>query len=179
MSISWLRQSLIVDFVLISANKRHLAWGVRRHEVLLSQVKRGNMSEFVKNGFAIHRKLLDGEMLDNCRKWYAEAFKNKEAAQNHRHDLGGHVSTSAVENVSQLMWPSLYIPDLSRVIDKCVVVARQLLGDDMDFDFDMMISKNANVETPWHQGTFVYFKLGYTGSTIHYSVFAAQIRTVP
>ena len=131
--------------------------GVRRQsEFCLVKQKRENMSEFVKNGFAIHRKLLDGELLVNCRQWYDDAFKSKEAAQHHRHDLGGHASTSGniVENVSQLMWPSLYIPDLSQVIDKCVEVARHLLGDDMDFDFDMMISKNANVETPWHQGTF-------------------------
>ena len=110
------------------------------------------MSEFVKNGFAIHRKLLDGELLVNCGQWFTDVMSSKEAAP-HRHDLGGHIP-STVENVSQIMWPSLYKPDFHQVIDKCVGVARELLGDDMDFDFDMLISKNTNVETPWHQGFY-------------------------
>ena len=37
--------------------------------------------------------------------------------------------------------------------NKVVNLARQLLGDDMEFDFDMLISKEGGslVETPWHQ----------------------------
>ena len=52
-----------------------------------------------------------------------KAFDNEQAATNHRHDLGGHVE-SKVHNLSQLMWPSLYVPELSQVIEKCVSVAK-------------------------------------------------------
>ena len=42
----------------------------------------------------------------------------------------------------------------SSVLHRAVVsLARSLLGPDMDFDFDMLISKEggSTVETPWHQ----------------------------
>ena len=28
------------------------------------------MSDFVENGFSIHRKLLDNDLLNECRHWY-------------------------------------------------------------------------------------------------------------
>ena len=62
----------------------------------------------------------------------------------------------------QVMWPSLYLSPgqtaetvtQSSVLHRAVVsLARSLLGPDMDFDFDMLISKEggSTVETPWHQ----------------------------
>ena len=56
-----------------------------------------------------------------------------------------------VENMTQLIWPSLYEPDLQYAIDECKIVAQKIYGDEMEHDFDMMICKNTNVETPWHQ----------------------------
>ena len=56
-----------------------------------------------------------------------------------------------VENMTQLIWPSLYEPDLQYAIDECKLVAQKIYGDEMEHDFDMMICKNTNVETPWHQ----------------------------
>ena len=53
--------------------------------------------------------------------------------------------------MTQLIWPSLYEPDLQFAIDECKIVAREIYGDDMEHDFDMMICKNTNVPTPWHQ----------------------------
>ena len=58
-------------------------------------------------------------------KSHVIAFDNKQASTKHRHDLGGHVE-SKVHNLSQLMWPSLYVPELSLVIEKCVSVAKVL-----------------------------------------------------
>ena len=60
------------------------------------------------------------------------------------------------------MWPSLYLSPgqtaetvtQSSILHRAVVsLARSLLGPDMDFDFDMLISKEggSTVETPWHQ----------------------------
>jgi len=61
------------------------------------------------------------------------------------------VSHSKDENISQLMWPSIFVPRLEKIINFCVEYAKQIDGHDMIHDFDMMIKKNTNVETPWHQ----------------------------
>ena len=62
----------------------------------------------------------------------------------------------SVENMTQLIWPSLYQPDLQYAIDECKIVAQKIYGDDMEHDFDMMICKNTNVATPWHQVSLEY-----------------------
>ncbi|KAF6032238.1 hypothetical protein EB796_009457 [Bugula neritina] len=53
------------------------------------------------------------------------------------------------------MWPSHYAPELrhSTLYRKLELLAQSVLGEDMSFDFDMMISKppGSDVETPWHQ----------------------------
>lgn len=56
----------------------------------------------------------------------------------------------------KVMWPSLYLDmdtEASPLHRAVVSLARQLLGNDMEFDFDMLISKEggSRVETPWHQ----------------------------
>ena len=69
-----------------------------------------------------------------------------------------------------MMWPSLYLDmdtEASPLHRAVVSMARQLLGDDMEFDFDMLISKEAGsqVETPWHQDESYWLdlpdKVGY------------------
>lgn len=47
------------------------------------------------------------------------------------------------ENITQIMWPSHYIRGLREgpIHQRLHVLARALLGEDMAFDFDMMISK--------------------------------------
>ena len=63
-----------------------------------------------------------------------------------------------------MMWPSLHLPggvSQSLLHSRVIEVARSLLGQDMKFDFDMVISKEAGstAETPWHQVTFYYLNL--------------------
>ena len=47
------------------------------------------------------------------------------------------------ENITQIMWPSSYIPELRQgpIHQRLELLAKAILGDDMAFDFDMMISK--------------------------------------
>ena len=52
------------------------------------------------------------------------------------------------ENITQIMWPSLYLGqtainslDNSPLHQKAERLAKSLLGEDMAFDFDMLISK--------------------------------------
>jgi ectoine hydroxylase-related dioxygenase (phytanoyl-CoA dioxygenase family) len=53
------------------------------------------------------------------------------------------------------MWPSELVPDLraSAAYQRALGVARQLLGDDLEFDFDMLIDKAPGTQTPtpFHQ----------------------------
>ena len=53
------------------------------------------------------------------------------------------------------MWPSLYLGvDLSDgpIHTKVLSLAKSLMGCDMEFDFDMLITKEGRTETetPWH-----------------------------
>ena len=92
----------------------------------------------------------------NCL--YDDVVSGKIDAERHRHDLGSHVTPveGRRENICQIMWPSLYLdkPWKESILhNRVVTVARQMMGEDMDFDFDMLISKDGGslVETPWHQ----------------------------
>lgn len=88
---------------------------------------------------------------------YEDFISGKLDASNHRHDLGSHAtqppalssgsrdsSKSKVENITQIMWPSLYLGkplEESPLHQKAQSMAKALLGADMAFDFDMLISK--------------------------------------
>lgn len=84
-----------------------------------------------------------------------------------RHDLAGHTdqTRSGVENTGQIMWPSDRVAGLADgpLHGRTLEAARALLGEDIAFDFDMMIWKEGNtkVETPWHQDA-AYWPSGMT-----------------
>ena len=65
-----------------------------------------------------------------------------------------------VENITQVMWPSVSLPALrtSPAYERALAVAREILGDDLAFDFDMLIDKapGTATPTPWHQD-FAYW----------------------
>jgi phytanoyl-CoA hydroxylase len=81
--------------------------------------------------------------------WYLECYDRILSGQidagQWRTDLGSGQSQQreGVENITQVMWPSELIPDLlgSSAYQRALEIARQLLGDDMAFDFDMLIDK--------------------------------------
>ena len=93
--------------------------------------------------------------------WYLECYEaimsGKIEAGQWRSDLGsGHSQKrEGVENITQVMWPSELIPDLhsSAAYRRALGITRQWLGDDMAFDFDMLIDKAAGTDTPtpFHQ----------------------------
>ncbi|MCL4204628.1 MAG: phytanoyl-CoA dioxygenase family protein [Pirellulaceae bacterium] len=74
-----------------------------------------------------------------------------------RSDLGSGQSRKreGVKNITQIMWPSELIPELlgSPAYHRALDISRQLLGDDMAFDFDMLIDKapGTDTPTPFHQ----------------------------
>ena len=73
-----------------------------------------------------------------------------------RGDLGDGLGKSGkAESITQIMWPSDFMPELPQMTyhERVLAISRDLLGEDMDFDFDMLISKapETNTPTPWHQ----------------------------
>jgi len=110
------------------------------------------------NGFLVIKDVLTKEELKPYVKLYDDIIEGRVDTTKHRHDLGSHVALGAgkKENICQVMWPSKYLPggiQESVLHQKTISLARSLLGEDMVFDFDMLISKEAGsaVETPWHQ----------------------------
>lgn len=53
------------------------------------------------------------------------------------------VGDEGQENITQIMWPSSYSPDIrtGTIYNRLHNIAKAILGDDMVFDFDMIISK--------------------------------------
>ena len=96
-------------------------------------------------GLGIYRESVDamwsGEI--DCADW--------------RHDLGAHTDpvVEDTENTGQIMWPCDRVAGLGEgpFHERSALLAKVLLGDDVRFDFDMLIWKDAltETETPWHQ----------------------------
>lgn len=93
--------------------------------------------------------------------WYKEIcdrlLSGEIEAGGWRSDLGAGAPRQdhGVENITQIMWPSELVDGLrgSPAYERALAVAREIQGDDMAFDFDMMIDKAPGTltETPWHQ----------------------------
>lgn len=112
---------------------------------------------FAKDGFLAIDNILDDEDLIRYHELYEKIMSSQSITTAHRNDLGSHLEQKVKgrENICQIMWPSLYEKFLlhGKLFQRLLYVAKQLLGDDMEFDFDMFINKlpNSNTCTPWHQ----------------------------
>lgn len=129
---------------------------------LQTNFKESWITEFKENGFLVINNLLDEkDELPSYIDIYKELLGSHEAKK-HRYDLGSH-STSETENnnkgkvesICQIMWPSVYKESLLQgpAFKRLLRVVQSLLGDDLAFDFDMLINKfpNTGTSTPWHQ----------------------------
>jgi len=114
-------------------------------------------------GFLVLNEVLDGDALSLYCGLYEDFMSGKLDASDHRHDLGSHnePKIKGRENITQIMWPSLYFDKASRPINgihnsslhvQAEAIAKALLGPDMAFDFDMLITKEGftDTTTPWH-----------------------------
>jgi ectoine hydroxylase-related dioxygenase (phytanoyl-CoA dioxygenase family) len=85
---------------------------------------------------------------------YNSFLNNSINSEGFRSDLSGSGDAS-VEKITQIMVPSRLYPELmdKPLHRKTLQIARELLGGDMDLDFDMLINKapHTSAETPWHQ----------------------------
>ena len=120
------------------------------------------IQKFNDDGFLVVRNLISKQEIEFYNNLYNSFLNNSIDASNYRSDLSGD-NDSSFEKITQIMVPSKVFPDLLRkpIHIKTLQVAKELLGDDLDMDFDMMINKapNSNTPTPWHQDTAYWIDL--------------------
>ncbi|WKN43492.1 phytanoyl-CoA dioxygenase family protein [Tunicatimonas pelagia] len=112
---------------------------------------------FEENGYLKISNLLTDEEVIYYQNLYEDFLSNRIDASRYRSDLGGHTNdntSTATERITQIIVPSRVLPDLlSKALHlKTDALAKQLMGDDMALDFDMLIDKApfSNTPTPWH-----------------------------
>ncbi|PZR26612.1 MAG: phytanoyl-CoA dioxygenase family protein [Citrobacter freundii] len=114
---------------------------------------------FNKNGYVVIENILSADEVGHYRSVYEQFLDNKIDASRFRSDLGGFAEgdkpAQAKERITQIMLPSRLMPELldEALHQKTKTIAQQLLGGDMELDFDMLIDKapHSNTPTPWHQ----------------------------
>lgn len=112
---------------------------------------------FEKNGFLVVENLLSEAEIGTYRAIYDDFLSGKIDAGVNRSDLGAGLGKDEkkVENITQIMWPSDFVEGIlsMKYHQKSLEIARELLGNDLEMDFDMLINKAPGTETPtpWHQ----------------------------
>eukprot|EP00759_Apiculatamorpha_spiralis_P054043 PhF_6_TR6788/c0_g1_i1/m.9771 len=112
--------------------------------------------QFSEMGFVSVNNLIDPENVALLSKFYDDIIEGRIDASGHRHDLSGQPQVKGKrEAILQVMWPHDYMSNGkdSPILARGLALARHLLGDDIAFDFDMLISKppGSPATTPWHQ----------------------------
>lgn len=110
-------------------------------------------SFFEKEGYLIVEDLISMEEVEYYNELYNSFLDNSIDASSYRSDLSG--SESKDEKITQIMVPSKLVPELllKPIHKKSLAIAKTLMGDDIELDFDMLINKapQTNTKTPWHQ----------------------------
>ena len=120
------------------------------------------MAISVTEGFARDGYLVVDDLLQPAEiGWYREVSDRLLSGEidtgTRRGDLGAAAGRrgDGVENITQIMWPSDLVEGLgdSVAYRRARAFAAEILGDDVAFDFDMLIDKapGTDTPTPWHQ----------------------------
>lgn len=125
---------------------------------MMTPETRSTLAEtFRRDGFVATGRLLSPAEVETYRQIYDRFLSGEIDAGPRRSDLGSGSETSraGVENITQIMWPSALHTEVLRqpLHERCLVLARDLIGADAAFDFDMLIDKapGTATPTPWHQ----------------------------
>jgi hypothetical protein len=120
-------------------------------------IEPGGAQRFDRDGFVAVEGLLRPDEIEWYRAAYERLLSGSIDVGRRRSDLGAGAepARAAVENITQILWPSDSLPQLlsSPAYERALAGARELLGDDAAFDFDMLIDKapGTATPTPWHQ----------------------------
>ena len=118
-------------------------------------LSKADIDFFEKKGYLIIHDLIDPDTVRAYQKIYDEFLSGVIDAGSTRRDLKGEDGSAKSESITQIMVPSKHYPALldSAYYKKIRSISRTLLGEDLDIDFDMFISKapHSDAPTPWHQ----------------------------
>jgi phytanoyl-CoA hydroxylase len=115
------------------------------------------LAELDRSGFIKVEGLLTADEVGWYVGQYDRILSGEIDAGQWRSDLGSGADPKkkGVENITQVMWPSELIAEFraSPAYERALRIVRDLLGEDMDFDFDMLIDKAPGTKTvtPFHQ----------------------------
>jgi phytanoyl-CoA hydroxylase len=119
------------------------------------EITRSDIDFFEENGYLVIRNLIEAETIQEYRKIYNDFIEGKIDVGSNRRDLKGEEKDSKAESITQIMVPSKHLAELKTTLyyEKITTIARKLLGNDLEIDFDMFINKPpfSNSITPWHQ----------------------------
>ena len=131
-----------------------LAFGCMTDELAIDA---GAVEVFRRDGYLKVEGLVPADEIARHLAIYDRLLRGEIDAGHRRSDLGGAGPAPGVrgEKITQIMWPSDLVPDLTGSIyyRRALAVARRLLGDDLSYDFDKLIDKApfTGTTTPWHQ----------------------------
>ncbi|WP_082422460.1 phytanoyl-CoA dioxygenase family protein [Aquimarina longa] len=120
---------------------------------------------FLKNGYIKIDQLFDTKEVKELQNIYTKLLEDKERTAHLRSDLAGgnNNNSKTTERITQIMRPSSVEPILLQhdSYKKALQHAQELLGNDMELDFDMLINKapHTNTPTPWHQDAAYWIDL--------------------
>ena len=117
---------------------------------IISEKQRGF---FEAEGYLVVENLISKQEVQYYNDLYNSFLDNSIDASRYRSDLSG--SDEKKENITQIMVPSKLVPELLQkpIHQKSLQIAKELMGEDIELDFDMLINKapHTNTPTPWHQ----------------------------
>ncbi|MFD0799669.1 phytanoyl-CoA dioxygenase family protein [Maribacter chungangensis] len=124
-------------------------------------ISKEQVAFFKEEGYLLVLNVLSPKEVDYYSKLYNSFLNNEIDATSYRSDLSG--SDGVQEKITQIMVPSKLMPELLQrpFHQKSLRIAKQLMGDDIELDFDMLINKapNTNAITPWHQDTAYWINM--------------------
>jgi ectoine hydroxylase-related dioxygenase (phytanoyl-CoA dioxygenase family) len=108
---------------------------------------------FLSEGYLVVENIISSKEINYYSNVYNSFLENTIDTSKYRSDLSDDESN--IEKITQIMVPSKIHPELlKKPIHKITLqIAKELLGNDIELDFDMMINKApyTNTSTPWHQ----------------------------
>ena len=111
---------------------------------------------FNRNGYLVIDNLISAAEVEVYKKLYDDFLSGRIAVGANRSDLGDGIGkNNTKENITQIMWPSEFVPSLLQMPyhERALAISKELMGDDSAMDFDMLINKApfSDTPTPWHQ----------------------------
>ncbi len=122
------------------------------------------ISRFNIEGYLVIENIISKQEVEAYKSIYDRFLDGEIDAGKNRSDLGDGLGQSKkTENITQIMWPSDFVPDLLAMPYhlRTLSIAKEILGEDMEMDFDMLINKapGTDTATPWHQDAAYWINL--------------------